>query len=240
ENSNYDETCDKMEHAMQIQLASQHKNKHYRLHIHIRKYPSKEAAMMHPLDGVQTRDWVNLCERFVSEAFQKISAKNKINRSFNKVPPAVGSLSVARRVDTSFFHFFHRRVAYQFCAPKRYFKGPELLVDLQDYDYSLDLWSLGCMFAGMAITYYKKLMLVFRKEPFFYGQDNYDQLVKVSKEPWTKFINSDNQHLAVFEAVDFLDKLLRYDHQERPPTKEAMVHPYFYAIRNAESSRTRA
>ncbi|KDO78953.1 hypothetical protein CISIN_1g0138972mg, partial [Citrus sinensis] len=30
-----------------------------------------------------------------------------------------------------------------------YFKGPELLVDLQDYDYSLDLWSLGCMFAGM-------------------------------------------------------------------------------------------
>ena len=31
----------------------------------------------------------------------------------------------------------------------RYFKGPELLVDLQDYDYSLDLWSLWCMFAGM-------------------------------------------------------------------------------------------
>ncbi|GKD09780.1 casein kinase II subunit alpha-like protein [Tanacetum coccineum] len=88
---------------------------------------------------------------------------------------------------------------------------------------------------------------IFRKEPFFYGHDNYDQLVKISKvlgsdelntylqryhleqdphlvalEPWTKFINSDNQHLAVFEAVDFLDKLLRYDHQERPPTKEAM------------------
>ena len=31
----------------------------------------------------------------------------------------------------------------------RYFKGPELLVDLQDYDYALDMWSLGCMFAGM-------------------------------------------------------------------------------------------
>ncbi|GJT87301.1 DENN (AEX-3) domain-containing protein [Tanacetum coccineum] len=35
---------------------------------------------------------------FASEAFQKISAKNKKNRSFNKVPPAVGSLLVARRV----------------------------------------------------------------------------------------------------------------------------------------------
>ena len=40
---------------------------------------------------------------------------------------------------------------------------------LQDYDYSLDMWSLGCMLAGM----------IFRKEPFFYGHDNYDQLVKI-------------------------------------------------------------
>ena len=31
----------------------------------------------------------------------------------------------------------------------RYFKGPELLVDLQEYDYSLDMWSFGCMLASM-------------------------------------------------------------------------------------------
>ncbi|MED6204939.1 Casein kinase II subunit alpha-4, chloroplastic [Stylosanthes scabra] len=141
----------------------------------------------------------------------------------------------------------------------RYFKGPELLVDLQDYDYSLDLWSLGCMFAGM----------IFRKEPFFYGHDNYDQLVKIAKvlgtdelnaylnkyrieldpnlaalvgrhgrKPWSKFISVENQHLAVPEAIDFVDKLLRYDHQERPTAKEAMAHPYFNPVRNAESSRT--
>jgi casein kinase II subunit alpha len=41
----------------------------------------------------------------------------------------------------------------------------------QDYDYSLDMWSLGCMLSGM----------IFRKEPFFYGHDNYDQLVKICK-----------------------------------------------------------
>jgi casein kinase II subunit alpha len=39
------------------------------------------------------------------------------------------------------------------------------------YDYMLDMWSLGCMFAGM----------IFRKEPFFHGHDNYDQLVKIAK-----------------------------------------------------------
>lgn len=38
--------------------------------------------------------------------------------------------------------------------------------DSQMYDYSLDMWSLGCMLASM----------IFRKEPFFHGHDNYDQV----------------------------------------------------------------
>jgi casein kinase II subunit alpha len=165
-----------------------------------------------------------------------------------------------RLIDWGLAEFYHPNKEYNVRVASRYFKGPELLVDLQDYDYSLDLWSLGCMFAGM----------IFRKEPFFYGHDNYDQLVKIakvlgtdelnaylnkyrieldptlsglvgrhSKKQFGKFINPDNQHLASPEAIDFLDKLLRYDHQERPTAKEAMAHPYFYPIRNAESSRSR-
>ncbi|CAF2046778.1 unnamed protein product [Brassica napus] len=69
--------------------------------------------------------------------------------------------------------FYHPGKEYNVRVASRYFKGPELLVDLQDYDYSLDMWSLGCMFAGM----------IFRKEPFFYGHDNQDQLVKIAKIP---------------------------------------------------------
>lgn len=38
----------------------------------------------------------------------------------------------------------------------RYYKGPELLVDLQVYDYSLDMWSLGCMLAGLVRIKRKK------------------------------------------------------------------------------------
>jgi len=33
-----------------------------------------------------------------------------------------------------------------------------------------------------------------------------------SRKPWSKFIYVDNQHLVDLKAVDFLDKLLRYDH----------------------------
>ncbi|KAE8671462.1 Casein kinase II subunit alpha [Hibiscus syriacus] len=149
-----------------------------------------------------------------------------------------------RLIDWGLAEFYHPGKEYNVRVASRYFKGPELLVDLQDYDYSLDMWSLGCMFAGM----------IFRKETFFYGHDNYDQLVKIAKvlgtdglnaylnkyhieldphlaalvgrhsrKPWTKFINAENQHLALPEAIDFVDKLLRYDHQERPTAKEAMV-----------------
>ncbi|KAG6530912.1 hypothetical protein ZIOFF_004679 [Zingiber officinale] len=165
-----------------------------------------------------------------------------------------------RLIDWGLAELYHPGQEYNVRVASRYFKGPELLVDLQDYDYSLDMWSLGCMFAGM----------IFRKEPFFYGHDNYDQLVKIAKvlgtdgltvylnkyhleldpqfealvgrhsrKPWAKFINPDNQHLAVPEAIDFVDKLLKYDHQERFTAKEAMDHPYFNPVRSAESSRIR-
>ena len=54
----------------------------------------------------------------------------------------------------------------------------------QMYDYSLDLWSLGCMLASM----------IFRKEPFFHGHDNYDQLVRIAKVLGTE------------ELFEYLDK----------------------------------
>ena len=120
------------------------------------------------------------------------------------------------------------------------------------YDYSLDMWSLGCMFAGMT----------FQKEPFFHGRDNHDQLVKIAKvlgtaglyeyikqydlrldpaiesilsryqrKPWTKFVNNYNKKYMSNESLDFVDRLLRYDHNKRLTPREAMAHSYFKPIR---------
>uniref|UniRef100_A0A8C4QBS7 non-specific serine/threonine protein kinase n=1 Tax=Eptatretus burgeri TaxID=7764 RepID=A0A8C4QBS7_EPTBU len=180
-----------------------------------------------------------------------------------------------RLIDWGLAEFYHPAQEYNVRVASRYFKGPELLVDYQMYDYSLDLWSLGCMLASM----------IFRKEPFFHGHDNYDQLVRIAKvlgtedlydyidkynieldprfndilgsvvcpctilsnaerqakkqhvsfaspwhsrKRWERFVHSENQHLVSPEALDFLDKLLRYDHQARLTAREAMEHPYFY------------
>src|SRR5690554_6128577 len=34
-------------------------------------------------------------------------------------------------------------------------------------------------------------------------------------QPWTNFVTAENEHLTSTEALDLLDKLLRYDHQVR-------------------------
>lgn len=151
------------------------------------------------------------------------------------------------------------------------------------YDYMLDMWSLGCMFAGM----------IFRKEPFFHGHDNYDQLVKIAKvlgtgavpwpysrvqacqqltfwrrmateelqayldkygveldphfdgmlgrhsrKPWERWFTQENQHLISREALDFLEHLLRYDHQERCTAQEAQAHAYFDPVRPTGAEAT--
>lgn len=48
-----------------------------------------------------------------------------------------------------------------------------------------------------------------------------------SRKRWERFVHSENQHLVSPEALDFLDKLLRYDHQARLTAREVMEHPYF-------------
>lgn len=53
------------------------------------------------------------------------------------------------------------------------------------------------------------------------------RVCRQTRKRWEQFIQSENQHLVSPEALDLLDKLLRYDHQQRLTAAEAMQHPYF-------------
>lgn len=153
-------------------------------------------------------------------------------------------------IDWGLAEFYHPGVDLNVRVASRYHKGPELLVNLQQYDYSLDLWSVGAMIGA----------IVFKKEPLFKGDSNNDQLVRIAqvlgtkdlfmylekygielsdeydsilgnyaKKPWKNFISAKNRHLSEHEVViDLIDHLLRYDHQERLTAKEAMAHPFFH------------
>ena len=78
---------------------------------------------------------------------------------------------LVRIIDWGLAEFYLPGKAYHVRVASRYFKAPEFLVNYTQYDYSSDMWSLGAVLAG----------IVFRMEPFFHGQDNPDQLVKIAK-----------------------------------------------------------
>jgi len=130
---------------------------------------------------------------------------------------------VLKLIDWGLAEFYHMGQDYNVRVASRYFKGPELLIDYNYYDYSLDIWSTGAMFASMVNYILRK---IFKKEPFFMGDSNRDQLVKICQvlgtdalfkylkkynvkldddyykiigkhtvKPWSKFIKPDNQNL---------------------------------------------
>lgn len=159
-----------------------------------------------------------------------------------------------RLIDWGLAEFYHPGMEYNVRVASRYYKGPELLVDFRQYDYSLDLWSFGTTLAPM----------VFKKDPFFHGKSNTDQLVQIVRvlgtddfykylekydlqlsseydgmghfirRPWNKFINSNNAKFVSPELLDLIDKLLRYDHAERLTAKELMLHDYYKEVRDLE------
>ncbi|CAE8603868.1 unnamed protein product [Polarella glacialis] len=160
-----------------------------------------------------------------------------------------------RVIDWGLAEFYLPLQDYNVRVASRHYKGPELLVDDTLYDYSLDIWGFGCMLAGMT----------FRKDTFFAGADNVDQLYKIAKvlgtdlltqyldsydleleleieqrlgkmprKPWETFKTKENEERCSPEALDLIDKCLRYDPAARVLAKEAMAHAFFEEVRKKE------
>lgn len=151
-----------------------------------------------------------------------------------------------RIIDWGLAEFYHPSQEYSVRVASRYYKSPELLVDYPYYDYSLDIWSFGCVLAE----------LVYRKAPFFHGSKNSDQLAEIMKvlgkrrfEAYLKEFDipyggkrageeegvplagllPESQREVFGDAVDLLEKILVYDHSARPTAEECLKHAFFGA-----------
>lgn len=156
-------------------------------------------------------------------------------------------------IDWGLSEFYIDKKEYNTRVSSRPYKSPELLLNYQLYDFSLDIWSAGTMFAAM----------LFKKEHFFLGKDNQDQLAKIvavlgtkgfleyvkrynipvdpqdmvlyknkEQKEFSSFINDKCQELCTKDSIDLLKKMLIYDHNERITAREAMAHPFFNDVRH--------
>jgi casein kinase II subunit alpha len=156
-----------------------------------------------------------------------------------------------RLIDWGLAEFYHPQHRYNIHVASRHFKAIELLVDYQCYDYSVDLWAFGVTMAG----------IIFNRNPFFRGSDDFDMVAKIAQvlgrgdldiylvkygieipDMMARGLAKVSQKrkdlgqlfkgkLVTPDAIDLLDRCLRYDHMTRISADEALQHPYFGRIR---------
>jgi casein kinase II subunit alpha len=89
-----------------------------------------------------------------------------------------------RLIDWGLAEFYHPGTDYHIRVGSRYYKAPELLVGYKQYDYSLDMWSVGCMFASMvrrSILLYR-VIRIDKAYVRFFGESTFfaDRIIMIS------------------------------------------------------------
>ncbi|KAF8516676.1 Pkinase-domain-containing protein [Gautieria morchelliformis] len=120
-----------------------------------------------------------------------------------------------------------------------WYRSPEVLLGSRHYSTALDMWSVGCIFAEMAL----------RGQPLFPGDSEIDQIFRIfrilgtpTEDTWpgvqalpdykTTFPSWSGSDLAEVvhpldkDGIDLLKKTLTYDSAERISAKRALLHPY--------------
>lgn len=158
-------------------------------------------------------------------------------------------------IDWGHADFYFPNKQYTVRIASMYYKGPELLLNYTMYDYSTDIWASGCMFSAMIFNRFPmfkgkdfpsqldaiaQVVGTLRIKAF---ADEFKEFVDASilekignhpNVPFESFVDENNKHKAVPQAIDLLKKMLIVDYRKRITVKEAMEHPYFDIVRKTE------
>ena len=134
----------------------------------------------------------------------------------------------------------------------RWYRAPECLLTDGYYGPEMDLWGAGCVMFEITSLY-----------PLFPGSNEVDQVSRIhkvlgtpSQELLSRFKAKGSTHMSLdfpeqkgigipnliphasADCIDLIVKMLRYDATERITSREALRHPYFREVREAEAKRS--
>ncbi|KAI8913831.1 the catalytic subunit of protein kinase Ck2 [Powellomyces hirtus] len=155
-----------------------------------------------------------------------------------------------RLIDWGLADFYFPGAEYSLRVASRFYKPPEILLGNRRYDYSFDMWGTGCLLAAMIFS----VEVMFRGDSEedqlraissvlggadlrAYARDYQIELtpeiIEVVGESRTKRIDLQSfgsrctSTVGEREAIDVIEKLLRYDPCERLTARQALHHPYY-------------
>ncbi|KAJ1924078.1 negative regulator of the PHO system [Tieghemiomyces parasiticus] len=130
-----------------------------------------------------------------------------------------------------------------------WYRAPDVLLGSKNYDTTIDMWSVGCIFAEM-----------YTGRPLFPGNNVDDQINRIFRVLGTPTVTSwplmaelpnvqgktftPHQPVRLQEvlpmmdplALDLLSRLLRYEPSMRMKAKDALSHPYFNELLAQQSN----
>lgn len=120
-----------------------------------------------------------------------------------------------------------------------WYRAPEVLLGSRHYSTAIDMWSVGCIFAEMAM-----------RQPLLPGDSEIDQIFRIFRllgtpddDTWPNVrslpdykpsfpkwhaVDLKSQVKGLDDAgIDLLAQMLIYDPARRVSAKQALLHPYF-------------
>jgi casein kinase II subunit alpha len=165
--------------------------------------------------------------------------------------------NVVKLADWGLAEFYHPMRNYSVHVGTRYYKSPEILLGYVYYDYEIDVWAVGVMLleilsqrlhvfdgadiqrqldAVVEVIGGKEIIAWAEKYRITVAPPVRQKLIVAGGIPFENLIPFGRRKFRDKGALDLVQRMLCVDHKERITAEQALTHPFFAIVRQADAA----